>query len=932
MMPIRVERLGFWLRSNYSAARTAGLPMRCKLVLGLSVFFCPTLSVLAGTPIFAWGGNSSGETNVPAGLTNVIAIAGGSYHFLALRSDGSLAAWGSNSAGQTNVPTDVTNVVGITAGETHSLALRPDGTVRLWGTLPQGGGSNVPPEATNIVALGLGPGSEHPLGLRGDGTIVTWGPTAYGATNVPPWVTNSVAVAAGGGFHVALRADGSVTAWGDNTGTQLNVPSRATNIVAVSAGWNHVVGLRSDGTLLAWGCLSSVWPPAAGTTNIIQTMGGTAIIEVASGANHFLALKRDGTVLAYGGNGRGQINVPRSATNIAAVAGTVDSSIAVVGWGPPMLLTPLVNRSVVSGATAYFRVLAFGARPLGYQWQMNGTNIPGATNSVLAIPGIQPAQAGAYSITVSNPLGMVSSPDCRVSIIPLLINAQPTDQAAYVGQTVTFSVVVAGQGPLSYQWQFNGSNITGATSSSLILTNAQLGDGGAYSVMVSNGYGSLASARAILAVSPILITQQPLDTVIFRGGAATLTACALAQSALAYQWSFNGVAIDGATGSSLTLSNVQYGQTGRYRVRITSALAAVDSSNAAIWIVPVAAWGGKINGLPTVPGSLSNVTAIAAGGIQGMALHTDGAVSAWHGKGDLFDSPADLTNAVMIAAGTSHRLALRADGTVVAWGVNIFGLTDVPEDLTNAISIATAGSGDHNLVIRADGTVVAWGLNTYGQINVPLGLSNVVAVAGGFGHSLALRADGTVCAWGYNGSGQATVPQDLSNVVAIAAGDVHSLALRADGTVVGWGSTNWNPVPSNLRNVVAISAGHDYSLTLRSDGTVTGAGYTPDEAPFPPAELQNVVAIASGNFFGLALIGDGPPALFAPIVNPTWTTNVFSISFPTHNGKVYALQYKNSLLETNWSSFPLMPGTGKTQTVCDPAPGIAQRFYRVRQW
>ena len=73
------------------------------------------------------------KLNVPAGLTNVVAIAGGGYHSLALKYDGTVVAWGDNSAGQTNVPAGLSNVVAVAAGGFHSLALKNDGSVVAWG-------------------------------------------------------------------------------------------------------------------------------------------------------------------------------------------------------------------------------------------------------------------------------------------------------------------------------------------------------------------------------------------------------------------------------------------------------------------------------------------------------------------------------------------------------------------------------------------------------------------------------------------------------------------------------------------------------------------------------------------------------------------------------------------------------------------------------
>jgi len=65
--------------------------------------------------LVAWGRRDY-ETAVPAGLTNVVTIAAGAEHSLALLSDGTVAAWGYNGWGQTTVPASLANVVAIGTG------------------------------------------------------------------------------------------------------------------------------------------------------------------------------------------------------------------------------------------------------------------------------------------------------------------------------------------------------------------------------------------------------------------------------------------------------------------------------------------------------------------------------------------------------------------------------------------------------------------------------------------------------------------------------------------------------------------------------------------------------------------------------------------------------------------------------------------------
>jgi hypothetical protein len=92
---------------------------------------------------------------VPAGLSNVVAIAAGDSHSLALKADGTVVAWGYNNYGQTNVPAGLSNVAAIAGGWAHSLALKNDGTVVAWGDNADGQ-TDVPAGLSNVVAIAAG--------------------------------------------------------------------------------------------------------------------------------------------------------------------------------------------------------------------------------------------------------------------------------------------------------------------------------------------------------------------------------------------------------------------------------------------------------------------------------------------------------------------------------------------------------------------------------------------------------------------------------------------------------------------------------------------------------------------------------------------------------------------------------------------------------
>ena len=142
------------------------------------------------------------------------------------------------------------NVVAIAAGGNHSLALRADGIVLGWGqnTDAQGiyaGQSDVPWTLSGVVAIAAG--EYHSLAIRRDGGIVGWGDDSYGQLDVPTNLPPATAVAAGGTHSLALLADGTAAGWGDNFYGQSGLSRTLTNVVAVAAGNSHsleLFGLR----------------------------------------------------------------------------------------------------------------------------------------------------------------------------------------------------------------------------------------------------------------------------------------------------------------------------------------------------------------------------------------------------------------------------------------------------------------------------------------------------------------------------------------------------------------------------------------------------------------------------------------------------------------------------------------------------------------
>jgi hypothetical protein len=237
------------------------------------------LALTADCNVVGWGWNISGQATPPVGLSNVVAIAAGGYHSLALKTDGLVVGWGRSDEGQTVAPSGLNNVVAISGGLYYSLALKADGTVAAWG-LNDSGQTNVPVGLSNVVAIAGG--YNHSLALKADGTVAAWGLNDSGQTNVPVGLTNAVAIAGGGMHSLALKADGMVVGWGNNGYGQTNVPSELSNVVAIAAGWGHSLALTAEGQVVGWGLND------AGQT--VAPIGLSNAVAIAGGTRHSLAL------------------------------------------------------------------------------------------------------------------------------------------------------------------------------------------------------------------------------------------------------------------------------------------------------------------------------------------------------------------------------------------------------------------------------------------------------------------------------------------------------------------------------------------------------------------------------------------------------------------------------------------------------------------
>ncbi len=191
---------------------------------------------------------------------------------------------------------------------------------------------------------------------------------------------------------------------------------------------------------------------------------------------------------------------------VANAYGSVTSQVATVtvtstGTQPVITQSPQ-DQSVVEGGNVVFEVSATGTAPLSYQWLFNGHLIGGAQSTELVLTGATPANAGDYSVRVSNPSGSVMSQVAELAVLsPPVVTSITPPVLVSPGTEVALEVTVRGTPPLHYEWHHNGEIVPGATQSQLVLPNLQTDGIGRYRVVVSNPVGRTASPEIAVQIT-----------------------------------------------------------------------------------------------------------------------------------------------------------------------------------------------------------------------------------------------------------------------------------------------------------------------------------------------------------------------------------------------------------------------------------------------
>jgi hypothetical protein len=419
-------------------------------------------------------------------------VSGGLFTDLDFGPDGQLraASWASTGTVSNlytiNPATGIGQLVGPMGARISGLATIPDAsssTAPVISTQPASLTVNTGQTASFTVAVSGTPPFTYQW--RKDGTAIS------GATNATLTLTSVQSAQAGSYTVVVNNAAGSVTS---NAATlTVNVPpvisTQPANLTVNS-------GQTATFSVVATGTPAPTYQWRKNGTNI----------SGATGASYSIASAQTSDTGSY------TVIITNAAGSATSNAATLTVNV------PPVITTQPANLTVNSGQPATFSLAATGTPIPTFQWKKNGTSISGATNASYTITPAQAADAGSYTVVVTNAAGTATSNAAVLTVnVPPTFTTQPLTQTVNTGAGLTLTVAASGTGPFTYQWKKNGVVIAGATAATYTVSASQPADAGSYTVVVTNAAGSATSNAATVTINYSRISNLSVRTNVASG-------------------------------------------------------------------------------------------------------------------------------------------------------------------------------------------------------------------------------------------------------------------------------------------------------------------------------------------------------------------------------------------------------------------------------
>jgi hypothetical protein len=517
----------------------------------------------------------------------------------------------------------------------------------------------------------------------------------------------------------------------------------------------------------------------------------------------------------------------------------VTASPTTLSFGSQAVGTTSAPATVIVTNTGKEGVKIEGASLSSTQFSYSGPTLPitlnrgqSLTASVRFAPTALQAYAGTLVFTHHNGSNIsvsVGGTGTQTQAQPPTITTQPSSQAVTAGHTATFSVAATGTSPMTYQWQKNGTAVSGATSPSYTTPAETTTDNNAqFTVAVSNSAGNATSNAGTLTVNAAAvvpaITTQPSSQAVTAGQTATFSVAAIGTAPMTYQWKKNAAAIDGATSSSYTTpAETTTDNNAQFTVTVTNS-AGNATSTAATLTVNAAAVAPSITTQPSSQIITAGQTAtfnVAATGTSPMTYQ-------WK------------KNAAAIDGATSSSYTTPAETTADNNAQITVVVTNSAGNATSNSSTLTVNAA--TLVLNASSTAL-----NFGNVNVSSSGSQNVTLTN-TGTSNVTISSVSISGAGFNASGVSTgLILSPGQTATLTATFSPSAAGSMTGSVAVASNASNSPGTITLSGTGVSVVNHSVALSwTASTSTVTGYNmYSSTTSGGPYTELTTVPTAAT---------------------------------------------------------------------------------------
>ncbi len=437
----------------------------------------------------------------------------------------------------------VTDTFGMQNSDTVSLVVS-GATAAVTGVTPNLSGANVavPVTITGVNFKGITSASQ--VTVSGSSVTVTGTPVVNPlGTQITGLVFNVAAGAAGGAFNISVtNSDGSGTASGNATGTGLYTINANCVAPQITAQPQPAGGCAGGSVTFTCAASGSV-PTFQWRKNTVPISGATSNSLTISP----LVAGDAGSYDCIASNGCG--SAPTNAVTLTF------GNINIVSQPAP-------TATVCPGASVVFTVTVSDVAT--FQWQHDGTDVDGQTDSSITISPVTVDDAGGYNCIITTPCRSLTSNTANLTVrAPVNITLNPSPVSVCVGSPASFTIAATGFGR-TYQWRKNTVNIGGATTPTLSFPVTALTDAASYDCVVTGTCGAQPTSPATLDVcSGVSVDTSPSNLNTCPGATASLSVVA-SGTALNYQWRKGGTPISGATASTLDFNPVTATSAGSY--------------------------------------------------------------------------------------------------------------------------------------------------------------------------------------------------------------------------------------------------------------------------------------------------------------------------------------------------------------------------------